>query len=100
LQQYCVVCANFPCSPWGTTGPATHDPATGAPYGSRYPWVTVEDMVESQRLVAEHLGIARWKAVVGGSLGGMQVLMWAALYPRRVGAAICMAAAAAVPGAG
>jgi homoserine O-acetyltransferase len=54
-------------------------------------------MVESQRLVADHLGIARWKSVVGGSLGGMQVLMWAALYPDRVGSIICMAAAAAVP---
>src|SRR5215470_1442421 len=97
LSDHFVVCVNFPGSPWGTTGPATPDPATGAPYGSRYPWVTVEDMVESQRLVAEHLGIERWKAVVGGSLGGMQVLMWAALYPERVGAVICMAAAAAVP---
>ena len=97
LADHFVVCVNFPGSPWGTTGPATIDPATGAPYGSRYPWVTVEDMVESQRLVADHLGIARWKAVAGGSLGGMQVLMWAALYPERVGAVICMAAAAAVP---
>src|ERR1041385_5447686 len=99
LREHFVVCVNFPGSPWGTTGPATPDPATGAPYGSRYPWVTVEDMVESQRQVADHLGIARWKAGVGGSLGGMQVLMWAALYPERVGAVICMAAAAAGPGA-
>src|ERR1041384_5516603 len=97
LADHFVVCVNFPGSPWGTTGPATPDPATGAPYGSRYPWVTVEDMVESQRQVADHRGIARWKAVAGGSLGGMQVLMWAALYPERVGAVICMAGAAAVP---
>lgn len=97
LADHFVVCVNFPGSPWGTTGPATIDPETGAPYGSRYPWVTVEDMIESQRRVADHLGIDRWKAVVGGSLGGMQVLMWAALYPERVGSIICMAAAAAVP---
>jgi homoserine O-acetyltransferase len=97
LAAHFVVCVNFPGSPWGTTGPATTDPATGAPYGSRYPSVTVEDMIESQRRVADHLGIARWKAVVGGSLGGMQALMWAALYPERVGALVCMAAAAAVP---
>jgi homoserine O-acetyltransferase len=97
LAEHFVVCVNFPGSPWGTTGPATVDPETGAPYGSRYPWVTVEDMIESQRIVADHLGIARWKSVVGGSLGGMQVLMWAALYPDRVGSIICMAAAAAVP---
>ncbi|HEX7840470.1 MAG TPA: homoserine O-acetyltransferase [Kofleriaceae bacterium] len=97
LAEHFVVCVNFPGSPWGTTGPATIDPETGAPYGSRYPWVTVEDMIESQRLVADHLGIERWKAVIGGSLGGMQVLMWAALHPERVGSIVCMAAAAAVP---
>ncbi|HEY0479898.1 MAG TPA: homoserine O-acetyltransferase [Kofleriaceae bacterium] len=97
LNEHFVVCVNFPGSPWGTTGPATVDPATGAPYGSRYPWVTVEDMIASQRLVADHLGIERWKAVVGGSLGGMQVLMWAALHPERVGSIVCMAAASAVP---
>jgi homoserine O-acetyltransferase len=97
LAEHFVVCVNLPGSPWGTTGPATTDPETGEPYGSRYPAVTVEDMVESQRMVGDHLGIARWKAVVGGSLGGMQVLMWAALYPERVGAIVCMAAAAAVP---
>ncbi len=97
LAEHFVVCVNFPGSPWGTTAPATIDPQTGSPYGSRYPWVTVEDMVASQQAVAEHLGIARWKAVVGGSLGGMQVLMWAALHPERVGSIISMAAAASVP---
>jgi homoserine O-acetyltransferase len=97
LADHFVVCVNFPGSPWGTTGPATPDPESGVPYGSQYPWVTIEDMVESQRLVADHLGIKRWKAVIGGSLGGMQVLMWAALHPERVGSLVCMAAAAAVP---
>lgn len=97
LTDHFVVCVNFPGSPWGTTGPATVDPETGAPYGSRYPWVTVEDMIASQRMVADHLGIERWKSVIGGSLGGMQVLMWAALHPERVGSVVCMAAAAAVP---
>jgi len=97
LDRYFVVCVNFPGSPWGTTGPQSVDPATGAPYGSRYPWVTVEDMVAAERIVGDHLGIARWRAVAGSSLGGMQVLMWAALHPERVGAIVCMAAAAAVP---
>jgi homoserine O-acetyltransferase len=97
LHEHFVVCVNFPGSPWGTTAPYSIDPATGKPYGSRYPWVTVEDMVESQRAVAEHLGIERFKAVVGSSLGGMEVLMWAALHPDRVGSLICMAGAAAVP---
>lgn len=97
LGRYFVVCVNFPGSPWGTTGPRAGDPATGAPYGSRYPWITVEDMVESQRLVAEHLGIAGWRAVAGSSLGGMQALMWAALHPARTGDLIVMAAAGSVP---
>lgn len=97
IDRYFVVCVNFPGSPWGTTGPRTPDPATGKPYGSRYPWVAVEDMVSSQRIIADHLGIARWRALAGSSLGGMQALMWAALHPERVGAIICMAAAAAVP---
>ena len=97
LSRQFVVCVNFPGSPWGTTGPRSIDPATGKPYGSRYPWITVEDMVESQRLVADHLGIARWRCVAGSSLGGMQALMWAVLHPDRVGGLIVMAAAAAVP---
>jgi homoserine O-acetyltransferase len=97
LHEHYVVCVNFPGSPWGTTAPRTIDPATGKPHGSRYPWVTVEDMVESQRLVADHLGIDRFKAIAGSSLGGMEVLMWTALHPDRVGSVICMAAAASVP---
>jgi len=97
LDKHFVVCVNFPGSPWGTTAPHSIDPATGQPYGSRYPWITVEDMVESQRIVADHLGIARFACVVGSSLGGMQVLMWAVRYPSRVGSLIAMAASAAVP---
>lgn len=96
LDRYFVVCVNFPGSPWGTTAPRSLDP-DGVPYGSRYPAVHVEDMIESQRLVADHLGIAQFAAVAGASLGGMEVLMWAARYPERVRAIICMAAAAAVP---
>ena len=97
LHEHFVVCVNTPGSPWGTTAPRSIDPATGEPYGSRYPTVTVEDMVESQRIVADHLGIERFAAIVGSSLGGMQVLMWTALYGARAASIICMAAAAAVP---
>jgi homoserine O-acetyltransferase len=97
LARWFVVCVNFPGSPWGTTGPRSIDPATGRPYGSRYPWITVQDMVESQRLVGEHLGIARWHAVAGNSLGGMNALMWTVLHPERVGGLVVTAAAAAVP---
>jgi homoserine O-acetyltransferase/O-succinyltransferase len=97
LERYFVVCVNFPGSPWGTTAPRSTDPDTGTPYGSRYPWVTVEDMVESQRLVADHLGIETFVAIAGSSLGGMEVLMWAALHPERTRSIICMAASASVP---
>ena len=97
LDRFFVVCVNFPGSPFGTTAPKSVDPATGKPYGSRYPWPTIEDMVESERLVLEHLGITRLRAVAGGSLGGMQVLMWAAMYPEMTDALIAMATGSAVP---
>jgi homoserine O-acetyltransferase/O-succinyltransferase len=97
LAQYFVVCVNFPGSPFGTTAPSSIDAETGTPYGSRYPWPTIEDMVESEKLVLEHLGITHLRAIAGGSLGGMQVLMWAAMYPEFTDAIICMASGAAVP---
>ena len=97
LDKYFVVCVNLPGSPFGTTAPKSIDPQTGRPYGSRYPWPTIQDMVESQRLVVEHLGIQNLHAVIGGSLGGMQVLMWAAMYPERVARVIAMATGSAVP---
>lgn len=97
LDQYFVVCVNLPGSPFGTTAPKSIDPATGKPYGSRYPWPTIEDMVESQKLVLEHLGITHLRAIAGGSLGGMQVLMWAAMYPEYADSIIAMASGPAVP---
>ncbi len=83
-----VVCANVLGGCQGTTGPASVDPATGTPYGSRFPIVTIRDMVRTQASLADHLGIGRWRAVVGGSMGGMQALEWAVMYPDRVGALI------------
>jgi homoserine O-acetyltransferase len=97
LERWFVVCVNLPGSPFGTTAPQSLDPETGRPYGSRYPWPTIEDMVESQRLVLRHLGIEQLHAVAGGSLGGMQVLMWAARYPQMARSIIAMASGAAVP---
>jgi homoserine O-acetyltransferase len=97
LERHFVVCVNLPGSPFGTTAPKSIDPATGKPYGSRYPWPTIEDMVESQKLVLEHLGITHLRAIAGGSLGGMQVLMWAAMYPDFADAIIAMASGPAVP---
>ena len=97
LERWFVVCVNLPGSPFGTTAPASVDPTTGKPYGSRYPWPTIEDMVESQKLVLDHLGITHLRAIAGGSLGGMQVLMWAAMYPDMADDLIAMATGAAVP---
>jgi homoserine O-acetyltransferase len=97
LDKYFVVCVNLPGSPFGTTAPKSIDPATGKPYGSRYPWPTIEDMVESQKIVLDHLGIEHLCAIAGGSLGGMQVLMWAAMYPERADSIIAMACGPAVP---
>ncbi|HEX2122520.1 MAG TPA: homoserine O-acetyltransferase [Thermoanaerobaculia bacterium] len=97
LEESFVVCVNLPGSPFGTTAPGSIDPQSGRAYGSRYPWPTIEDMVESQRLVLDHLGIAQLRAIAGGSLGGMQVLMWAAMYPERAQSIIAMATGSAVP---
>jgi homoserine O-acetyltransferase len=97
LDRFFVVCVNLPGSPFGTTAPKSIDPANGTAYGSRYPWPTIEDMVESQKLVLEHLGIRHLRAIAGGSLGGMQVLMWAALYPEWSDSIIAMASGPAVP---
>ena len=97
LEKYFVVCANLPGSPYGTTAPKSIDPATNKPYGSRYPWPTIEDMVHSQKLLLDALGITHLRAIAGGSLGGMQVLMWCALYPDFMDSIIAMATGAAVP---
>ena len=97
LERFFVVCVNFPGSPFGTTAPYSLDPQSGTPYGSRYPWPTIQDMVATQRLVVDHLGITRLRAIAGGSLGGMQVLMWCALHPELAASVIAMATGAAVP---
>jgi homoserine O-acetyltransferase len=97
LEKYYVICANLPGSPYGTTAPKSIDPTSGKPYGSRYPWPTIEDMVHSQKILLDHLGITRLCSIAGGSLGGMQVLMWCALYPDFMDSIIAMATGAAVP---
>ncbi len=77
----------------GSTGPSSVDPITGKPYGSRFPFVTVRDWVHAQARLADHLGIRRFAAVMGGSLGGMQAMQWAITYPDRLGHALVIAAA-------
>lgn len=97
LEKYFVVCVNLPGSPFGTTAPKSIDPSSGRPYGSRYPWPMIEDMVQSQKIVLDSLGIRHLRSIAGGSLGGMQVLMWAVLYPDFADSIIGMACGAAVP---
>jgi len=91
-NRYFVVCSNFLGSCYGTTGPADIDPATGKPWGLRFPIVTVGDWVRLQARLLDHLSIERVRAVVGGSLGGQQALEWALAFPDRVERAIVLAA--------
>ncbi|MGM0594342.1 MAG: homoserine O-succinyltransferase MetX [Pseudomonadota bacterium] len=77
----------------GSSGPNTLNPETGKPWGPDFPIVTVRDWVESQARLADVLGIEQWAAVIGGSLGGMQVLQWAIDYPDRLRHAVVIAAA-------
>ena len=77
----------------GSTGPRSPNPATGRPWGADFPFVTVEDWVGSQARLADRLGIERFAAIVGGSLGGMQAISWTLQYPERVGHAVVIAAA-------
>ncbi len=86
-----VVCSNVLGGCRGTTGPGSVDPDTGERYGAGFPPITIADMVEVQRRLADHLGIARWRAVVGGSLGGHQALTWATGYPERVQTCVAVA---------
>lgn len=77
----------------GSTGPSSVNPATGQPWGSSFPVVTVGDWVNAQARLADRLGIERWAAVIGGSLGGMQALHWSIAYPERVAHALVIASA-------
>jgi homoserine O-acetyltransferase len=93
-DRYCVVCVNVIGSCLGSSGPATVNPATDAPWGMDFPVITIADMVRAQAMLLDHLGIERLHAVIGGSMGGMQAVSWAALYPERVGSAVIIASAA------
>ena len=93
-DRYHVICANVIGSCLGSSGPASIDPATGQPFAMRFPVVTIGDMVRAQAMLLDRLGIARLHAVIGGSMGGMQALAWAAHYPDRVDRALVIASAA------
>jgi homoserine O-acetyltransferase len=90
-DQFFVISTNLLGGCRGTTGPSSIDPATGRPYGSDFPVITVADMVRTERAFLDVLGIERLAAVAGGSLGGMQALEWGVLYPDQVDAVVAIA---------
>ncbi len=90
-DRFFVIGVNNPGSCFGSTGPMHANPATGKPYGASFPVVTVEDWVHAQARLADALGIRKFAAVMGGSLGGMQALAWSTLYPDRLGHCLVIA---------
>jgi len=93
-NRYFVVCSNVLGGCQGSTGPASPHPDDRRPYGSRFPVVTIRDMVRAQNYLAEHLGVMRWLSVIGGSMGGMQALEWAVMYPKRLASLVSIATCA------
>jgi homoserine O-acetyltransferase len=91
-EQYYVICANAPGSCYGTTGPASTDPRAGEPYGPDFPDTRMVDWTDTQRRLLDHLGVARLHAVIGGSIGGVNVLDWARRVPQRVERVVPIAA--------
>ncbi len=94
-DRYFIVCANVLGGCQGSTGPASPHPEDGRPYGPRFPVVSIRDMVRTQALLADRLGIERWLSVVGGSMGGMQALEWGVMYPDRLASMMLIATTAA-----
>jgi homoserine O-acetyltransferase len=93
-DRYFIICTNVIGGCMGSTGPSSIDPVTGKPFGLTFPVITIADMVRAQAMLLDALGIETLFAAVGGSMGGMQVLQWAADYPHRLHSAVCIAAAA------
>ena len=93
LERDCVIGINIFGSCYGSTGPQSIDPATGKPYGPTFPLINIRDIVRAEAKLMESLGIARLKLAIGASIGGMQVLEWAVLFPERVARAISIGVA-------
>ncbi|MFP4473424.1 MAG: homoserine O-acetyltransferase [Candidatus Omnitrophota bacterium] len=90
-NKYFVICSNVLGGCQGTTGPSSVNPQSGKPYGLSFPVITIRDMVAAQKLLIDHLGIDKLLAVAGGSMGGLQVMKWAILYPESVNSAVVIA---------
>ncbi len=90
-NRFFVICPNLLGGCRGTTGPGSLNPATGKPYGADFPTITIGDMVEVQRRLLDHLGIGQLVAIIGGSVGGHQVLTWATRHPARLRGAVVLA---------
>ncbi|MCP4163425.1 MAG: homoserine O-acetyltransferase [Deltaproteobacteria bacterium] len=90
-NKYFVICSNILSGCMGSTGPSSTNPKTGKPYGLDFPVVTIQDIVKAQKKLIEHLQIEKLLCVIGGSLGGMQVLKWASFLPHMVGSAVILA---------
>ena len=90
-NKYFVICSNVLGGCKGSTGPSSVNPKTGQPYGLDFPIITIGDMVNAQKRLIDHLGIEKLLTVIGGSMGGMQVLQWMVTYPERIRSAIPVA---------
>jgi homoserine O-acetyltransferase len=90
-RRFFVICANVVGGCQGSTGPSSPNPATGRPYGTLFPFVTIRDMVRAQKLLLDHLGVAELHGVIGGSMGGMQALLFAIEYPHFTRRVLAMA---------
>ena len=90
-DKYFVVCSNVIGGCKGSTGPSSINPKTGKPYGLSFPLISIYDIVEAQKRLIDRLGIEKLLAVVGGSMGGMQVLQWMVSYPEKIRSAIPIA---------
>lgn len=93
-NRFFVICSNCLGGCSGTTGPSSVNPETGKSYGTHFPFVTIHDMVRAQKLLMDHLGVLTLHAVIGGSMGGMQAMLWAILYPSFVRRLLAMATTA------
>lgn len=99
-EKYFIICSNVIGGCSGSTGPSSINPDTGRSFGLEFPVVTIQDMINAQRLIISHLGIEKLLSIAGGSMGGMQALKWAILYPETINSVIAIATSASLSAQG